>query len=90
MEDLNKELEQITKEISDIDKRLDEIAKSKMEREEEIPFGLFSIVDNVVKIELLMDADLFKEEELKKLEDMADSMQEILIAIQKREEDKGE
>ena len=88
MEDLNKELEQITEEIENIDKRLDEIARRKAEREEEIPFGLFSIVNNVVKIELLMDADLFKEEELKKLGEMADSMQEILIAIQKREENK--
>ena len=88
MEDLNRELEQITEEIENIDKRLDEIAKRKAEREEAIPFGLFSIVNNVVKIELLMDADLFKEEELKKLGEMADSMQEILIAIQKREENK--
>ena len=88
MEDLNKELEQITEEIENIDKGLDEIAKRKAEREEEIPFGLFSIVNNVVKIELLMEADLFKEEELKKLEEMANSMQEILIAIQKREENK--
>ncbi len=88
MEDLNKELEQITEEIENIDKGLDEIAKRKAEREEEIPFGLFSIVNNVVKIELLMEADLFKEEELKKLEEMANSMQEILIAIQKRVENK--
>ena len=88
MEDLNRELEQITEEIENIDKRLDEIAKRKAEREEEIPFGLFSIADNVVKIELLIEADLFKEEELKKLEEMANSMQEILIAIQKREENK--
>ena len=88
MEDLNKELEQITNEISNIDKRLDELAKRQMEREEEIPFGLFSIINNVVKLELLMDVDLFKEEDLKKLEGIANDMQLLLIEIQKREENK--
>ena len=88
MEDLNKELEQITEEIDKIDKRLDEIAKSQMEKAEEIPFGLLSIVDNAVKIELLMDADLFKEEDLKRLEGIANDMQLLLMEIQKREQNK--
>ena len=54
-----------------------------MEREEEVPFGLFSIINNVVKLELLMDVDLFKEEDLKKLEGIANDMQLLLIEIQK-------
>lgn len=88
MEDFEKQMQEINEEIEEIDRKIEEIAKKQLERKDGIPFGLFSIVDNVVKLELLMDVDLFREEELKKLEDIANSMQEILITIQKREENK--
>lgn len=88
MEDLNKELEQITEEINAIDKRLDKILQEQINENEETPFGLFSIVDNNVKLELFIDENLFEEVELKKLEEIANIMQGILISIHQREEDK--
>ena len=81
MEDLNKELEQITEEINAIDKRLDKILQEQINENEEIPFGLFSIVDNNVKLELFIDENLFEEDELNKLEQIANIMQEVLISI---------
>ena len=88
MEDLNKELEQITEEINAIDKRLDKILQEQINKNEEIPFGLFSIVDNNVKLELFIDENLFEEVELKKLEEIANIMQGILISIHQREKNK--
>lgn len=88
MEDLNKELEQITEEINTIDKRLDKILQEQINENEETPFGLFSIVDNNVKLELFIDENLFEEVELKKLEEIANIMQGILISIHQREENK--
>lgn len=88
MEDLNKELEQITEEINAIDKRLDKILQEQINENEETPFGLFSIVDNNVKLELFIDENLFEEEELKKLEEIANIMQEVLISIHQREKNK--
>ena len=88
MEDLNKELEQITEEINAIDKRLDKILQEQINENEETPFGLFSIVDNNVKLELFIDENLFEEVELKKLEEIANIMQGILISIHQREGNK--
>ena len=88
MEDLNKELEQITEEINAIDKRLDKILQEQINENEEIPFGLFSIVNNNVKLELFIDENLFEEDELNKLEQIANIMQEVLISIHQREENK--
>ena len=88
MEDLNKELEQITEEINAIDKRLDKILQEQINENEETPFGLFSIVDNNVKLELFIDENLFEEVELKKLEEIANIMQGILISIHQREKNK--
>ena len=85
MKDLNKELEQITEEINAIDKRLDKILQEQINENEEIPFGLFSIVDNNVKLELFIDENLFEEDELNKLEQIANIMQEVLISIHQRE-----
>ena len=88
MEDLNKELEQITEEINAIDKRLDKILQEQINENEETPFGLFSIVDNNVKLELFIDENLFEEDELNKLEQIANIMQEVLISIHQREGNK--
>ena len=85
MKDLNQELEQITNEINAIDKRLDEIVQEQFGEENETPFGLLSIVDNCVKIELMLEESLFTEEELDKLRDIAQDIQDLLIAIYKRE-----
>ena len=85
MKDLNQELEQITNEINAIDKRLDEIVQEQFGEENETPFGLLSIVDNCVKIELMLEESLFTKEELDKLRDIAQDIQDLLIAIYKRE-----
>mgnify|MGYP003447899075 CR=1 FL=1 len=85
MKDLSQELEQITNEINAIDKRLDEIVQEQFGEENETPFGLLSIVDNCVKIELMLEESLFTEEELDKLRDIAQDIQDLLIAIYKRE-----
>ena len=85
MKDLSQELEQITNEINAIDKRLDKIVQEQFGEENETPFGLLSIVDNCVKIELMLEESLFTEEELDKLRDIAQDIQDLLIAIYKRE-----
>lgn len=86
MNELERELEQITKELKNIDKKLDELEKKEKELDEEdgVPFGLLSLVEDHVKIELLMEEKLFTEEELNKLKDIAQEIQDMLIAVHSR------
>lgn len=83
MEDFNKKMKEIEKEIKEIDEQLNILSEMAQENivGGEIPFGLFSIKDNRVKLELLLEATLFDEGDLKKLEQMAQEMQDLLIKI---------
>lgn len=84
--DLNDKMNELENKIKELDKKITEVQHREEEREESIPFGLISIIDDNLKLELLMNQDLFEEEDLKELEDILNNLQKLVIKISQRGE----
>ena len=87
--DLNDKMNELENKIKELDKKIAEVQLREEEREESTPFGLISIVDDNLKLELLMSQDLFEEEDLKELEDILNNLQKLVIKISQRGENNG-
>ena len=87
--DLNDKMNELENKIKELDKKIADVKLREEEREESIPFGLISIVDDNLKLELLMSQDLFEEEDIKELEDILNNLQKLVIKISQRGEDNG-
>ena len=87
--DLNDKMNELENKIKELDKKIAEVQHREEEREESMPFGLISIVDDNLKLELLMSQDLFEEEDLKELEDILNNLQKLVIKISQRGENNG-
>lgn len=87
--DLNDKMNELENKIKELDKKIADVKLREEEREESIPFGLISIVDDNLKLELLMSQDLFEEEDLKELEDILNNLQKLVIKISQRGENNG-
>ena len=87
--DLNDKMNELENKIKELDKKIAEVKHREEEREESIPFGLISIVDDNLKLELLMNQDLFEEVDLKELEDILNNLQKLVIKISQRGENNG-
>ena len=87
--DLNDKMNELENKIKELDKKIADVKLREEEREESIPFGLISIVDDNFKLELLMSQDLFEEEDLKELEDILNNLQKLVIKISQRGENNG-
>lgn len=72
-------------ELKEVKQQLNNVNNDGFFKDEDIvSFGLLSIEKDHVRIDLLMDEDLFKEEDLKKLKNVAQELQDMLIAIYQR------
>lgn len=78
METENKIIE-IDKKIAEIDRKLEKLNK----KEDKEPIGMISLIDGYINIELLLEEELFDEEKMNKLQDIANQLQELLLEIQK-------
>lgn len=87
--DLNDKMNELENKIKELDKKIADVKLREEEREESIPFGLISIVDDNLKLELLMSQDLFEEEDIKELEDILNNLQKLVIKISQRGENNG-
>lgn len=87
--DLNDKMNELENKIKELDKKIADVKLREKEREESIPFGLISIVDDNLKLELLMNQDLFEEEDIKELEDILNNLQKLVIKISQRGENNG-
>lgn len=87
--DLNDKMNELENKIKELDKKIADVKLREEEREESIPFGLISIVDDNLKLELLMSQDLFVEEDIKELEDILNNLQKLVIKISQRGENNG-
>ena len=87
--DLNDKMNELENKIKELDKKIADVKLREEEREESIPFGLISIVDDNLKLELLMSQDLFEEEDLKELENILNNLQKLVIKISQRGENNG-
>lgn len=88
MNELEKKIQDLTNQIKIIDQKVERIEQNKKERENEIPLGMISIVDGNIKMELLLDEKLFDEEDMKELEKIAVDMQNLILKVQERIENK--
>ena len=85
METENKIIE-IDKKIAEIDRKLEKLNEKEKENKE--PIGLISLIDGYINIELLLEEELFDEEKMNKLRDIANQLQELMLEVQKGVEDK--
>lgn len=88
MNELEKKIQDLTNQIKVIDQKVERIEQNKKERENEIPLGMISIVDGNIKMELLLDEKLFDEEDMEELEKIAVDMQNLILKVQERIENK--
>ena len=57
-------MENIEKEIKEVEAKLEELKQRKKERENQVDIGLISIINNKLKLELLLNVDDFSEEHI--------------------------
>lgn len=88
MNELEKKIQDLANQIKVIDQKVERIEQNKKERENEIPLGMISIVDGNIKMELLLSEELFNEEDMKELEKIAVDMQNLILKVQERIENK--
>ena len=88
MDKYNEQLAKINEQIEKLNKELDEIQSEMIENANKQDLGLISIVDNSLKIELLIDKDLFNEEDINELTGIANQLQLLIIKVAERVEKK--
>ena len=88
MKEFEQKMNELNEKINAIDMKLEELDERKRKREESVNIGMISVLDGMVHIELLMDKDLFEEEDMKELKDVANKLQNMLLKIQDKMEDK--
>ena len=74
-----KKIIEIDEKIAEIDRKLEELNK----KEDKEPIGMISLINGYVNIELLLDEKLFDEEKMKKLQDIANQLQDLMLEVQK-------
>ena len=74
--------------IAEIDRKLEKLNANAKEKENKEPIGLISLIDGYINIELLLEEELFDEDKMKKLQDIANQLQELMLEVQKGVEDK--
>ena len=88
MKEFEQKMNEINEKINAIDMKLEELDERKRQREESVNIGMISVLDGMVHIELLMDKDLFEEENMEELKEVANKLQNILLKIQDKMEGK--
>ena len=84
MEKYNNQLEKINKQIEELNKELDAIQANLIENQNKQDLGLISIVEGNLKIELLIDKDLFNEDDINELTEIANRLQLLIIKVAER------
>ena len=73
----------LDKEIQEIEEQLEELKRKREERKNQIDIGVVSIIDDRLKLELLLNADDFSEEHIEKLTKITNELQELLLDVYK-------
>lgn len=82
-------MENFDKEIQEIEEQLEELKRKREERKNQTDIGVVSIIDDRLKLELLLNADDFSEEHIERLTKIANELQELLLDVYK-DVNKGE
>ena len=76
-------MENFDKEIQEIEEQLEELKRKREERKNQIDIGIVSIIDDRLKLELLLNADDFSEEHIERLTKITNELQELLLDVYK-------
>lgn len=76
-------MENFDKEIKEIEEQLEELKRKREERKNQIDIGVVSIIDDRLKLELLLNADDFSEEHIERLTKITNELQELLLDVYK-------
>ena len=84
--EIENKIMKIDEKIAEIDKKLEKLNANA--KEDKTPIGMISLINGYVNIELLLEEELFDEEEMNKLQDIANQLQELMLEVQKGVENK--
>ena len=84
--EIENKIMKIDEKIAEIDKKLEKLNANA--KEDKTPIGMISLINGYVNIELLFEEELFDEEKMNKLQDIANQLQELMLEVQKGVEDK--
>ena len=84
--EIENKIMKIDEKIAEIDKKLEKLNENA--KEDKTPIGMISLINGYVNIELLLEEELFDEEKMNKLQDIANQLQELMLEVQKGVEDK--
>lgn len=84
--EIENKIMKIDEKIAEIDKKLEKLNANA--KEDKTPIGMISLINGYVNIELLLEEELFDEEKMNKLQDIANQLQELMLEVQKGVEDK--
>jgi hypothetical protein len=84
--EFNKQLEELNNKIENINNELEKIKVRKEEREKAINIGVISILDDRLKLELLLNSDDFSEKHIQKLTKITNDLQDLLLDVYNKEE----
>jgi predicted transcriptional regulator len=76
-----KKINEIEDKIEKINKNMKEAENRKKIKSNSLDIGIISIIDNRLKIELLLNQDDFSKEHLEKLKNIANDLQDLLLEI---------
>lgn len=83
--EIENKIMKLDEKIAEIDKKLEKL--NVKEKEDKEPIGLISLIDGYINIELLLEEELFDEERMNKLQEIANQLQELMLEVQKGVED---
>ena len=82
MNNYNQELEKINTQIKEMNKTLENMEKEILDNENYL--GLITLVEDRLNLQLLLNEELFNEEDMKELTDIVNQLQELIVKVCER------
>ena len=81
MENLQRQIDEIVKRVGEIDNKMNDL---KQRKEDKMELGLISITNGKITLELLLDEKLFDNNDMDRLQRIAEDLQSLMLDIEKK------
>lgn len=81
MENLQRQIDEIVKRVGEIDNKMNDL---KQRKEDKVELGLISITNGKITLELLLDEKLFDDNDMDRLQRIAEDLQSLMLDIEKK------
>lgn len=81
METLQRQIDEIVKRVGEIDNKMNDL---KQRKEDKVELGLISITNGKITLELLLDEKLFDDNDMDRLQRIAEDLQSLMLDIEKK------